>query len=346
MGIYALIKLKKKDLFSFCILYYLLTVSIVSNIVFPIGTNMSERFMYMPSVGFSLALAWGAYLLFSKKKPLSYKKVVPYLGGLAAIVLIFGSLTISRNRVWKDNFTLFTNDIQISYNSAKLRNAVAGELLTQSLKPQYANEKNGMVQEAIGHLKEALAIHPAYKNATLLMGNAYSYLGQHDNALQYYNMALGMDPLYRDAILNQSITYMNLKQPEKALENIQLLIDSYPDDPQYKEYLASAYRDMGRQYGEERGDLGNALVYLRKAEEINPQDYETLRLMGVAYGFQNQPAKALEYFKKAYNVKPGDADAMYNLGTAYYNNGDQAQGESFRQKAIALDPSVGQRMGN
>ena len=41
--------LKEKTISSFAIWFYLLTLSIVSNIVFPVGTNMSERFLFMPS---------------------------------------------------------------------------------------------------------------------------------------------------------------------------------------------------------------------------------------------------------------------------------------------------------
>jgi hypothetical protein len=50
LGIYALIGILKKDIVAFGIAFYMITLSIVSNIVFPVGTNMAERFMFMPSV--------------------------------------------------------------------------------------------------------------------------------------------------------------------------------------------------------------------------------------------------------------------------------------------------------
>ena len=56
MGVLGLIGLLKKRLWSYGILYYIITLSIVSNVVFPIGTNMSERFLFMPSVGFCLGV--------------------------------------------------------------------------------------------------------------------------------------------------------------------------------------------------------------------------------------------------------------------------------------------------
>ena len=54
---WSLYYIRKKRIIAFGILYYFITFSIVSNLFFPIGTNMAERFMFMPSLGFSLIVA-------------------------------------------------------------------------------------------------------------------------------------------------------------------------------------------------------------------------------------------------------------------------------------------------
>ena len=64
-----------------------------------------------------------------------------------------------------------------------------------------------MLNQAIQHLKEALRIHPAYKNAYLLLGNAYNYLQQYENAIEAYKNALALDPDYSEARRNLGITY-------------------------------------------------------------------------------------------------------------------------------------------
>ena len=343
--VYALFRLPGRDPISFCILFYLLTLSIVSNILFPIGTNMSERFLFMPSVAFCLAIPILLYRHFEGRSMKNFAGLTPYFGLIGLVFLLFSAKTVSRNFTWKDNFKLFTTDIQTSPRSAKLRNAVGGELLTQALKVEDDVQKQAMIAEAIGHLNEAIQIHPLYKNAYLLLGNAHSYLDRHQEAIQFYTQALNIDPDYRDAVLNQAITYMNMKEPEKSLENIERLTRSYPLDRQYQDYLAMAYRDLGRKYGEQQNDLQNALVYLNKAFEINPKDYETLRLLGVAMGMQGRTSEALSYFEQALEVAPSNADALYNLGTAHYNAGNQQKGDEFRQRALQLDPEVAKKMG-
>lgn len=176
MAAYALLNIKKRSIVTFCILYFFITISIVSNIVFPIGTNMSERFMFMPSFGFSLLIAYLLHRYLRKINP------TVMMGLFCLIIIGYSIKTFSRNQVWKNDFTLFTTDVKTSSNSAKVLNAAGGALLTECIKPENANRKKQMVNEAIPYLSKALQIHPNYKNAALLLGNAHYYNGNFESA--------------------------------------------------------------------------------------------------------------------------------------------------------------------
>lgn len=307
MAAFAIIRLRKKDILSFAILFYLATFSIVSNLFFPVGTNMSERFAYIPSIGFCMVVAVLLYRYLKKgEKVKAFHQLRTPLMVAAGITLLFSIKTLTRNPVWKDNFTLFSTDINTAPNSAKMRNAMGGELVTQSQKPENKLKQQEMLTEAVGHLREAVKIHPNYKNAYLLMGNANNYLKQYDAAITAYNQALAVDPAYAEAETNLAITYMQ----------------------------------AGRYYGQERNNLPKSIEFLEKSIELRPNEYETLRLLGVAYGISGRPSEAIEYFTRALNVRPNDPDAMYNLGNAYYNIGQNALGEEWHQKAFNIDPNL------
>ncbi len=302
LGIFALLRFSKKDPVSFGILFFLIALSIASNLLFPIGTNMSERFVYMPSIGFAIVVAVLFYRLTEGRvKP----KSAALLAGIAILVLL-SAKTFMRNFAWKDNFTLFTTDIQTVPNSAKLRNAVGGELIAQAIKPENAARKNEMLREATQHLSEAAKIHPGYKNAFLLLGNAYNYLQQYEASIQAFEQALRLDSGYSEANNNLGITY----------------------------------REAGKFYGEQKGDLDKALTYLSKAYEMRPDDYEVLRLLGVAYGVGGNSEKAVEFFTKALALQPDNADALFNLGVAWINAGQQEKGLEFIQKAKEIKPDI------
>jgi Tfp pilus assembly protein PilF len=302
--IFALIRLPQKDALSYGILFYLATLSIASNMVFPIGTNMSERFVYMPSIGFAIAVG---VLLYRVTGSWGRPNPAMVFAGVA-VLLALGIKTFTRNFAWKDNYKLFTTDVQTVPESAKLQNATGGELIAQSIKPENAARKDQMLNEAVLHLQEAIKIHPGYKNPFLLLGNAYNYLQQYEASIQAYQQALKLDPTYGEAKNNLGITY----------------------------------RDAGRFYGQQKGDLNTALSYLLKAYEMRPDDYEVLRLMGVVYGIGGQGEKAVEFFTKALALQPDDADALFNLGTAYLNAGPTDRAQEFIQKAKAINPNIEQ----
>jgi tetratricopeptide (TPR) repeat protein len=315
LGVYALVRLPKRDPMSFAILFYLVTLAIVSNLFFPVGTHLAERLLFMPSVGFCLAIALLAYRWGKRGAPKgkvpAFRRFKPAIGVLAVLAILFSVRTVARNPVWKDNYTLFLTDVEHTPNSAKLRNAAGGELVTQSTEEKNEAKRQLMLQQAVGHLKEAIRIHPQYKNAYLLLGNAHNYLKDFDQSIAYYQKALELDPNYEQARTNLGITY----------------------------------KDAGRYYGEEKQQVQKALQYLQKAYEILPQEYEVVRLMGVAYGISGNSAKAVEFFTKATEIDPDNATAWFDLGTAHLNAGNQALGTQYRNKAIQMDPSLQQRLG-
>jgi tetratricopeptide (TPR) repeat protein len=301
MGLFALLKFRRYRFIALGILIYLASLSIVSNVFFSVGTNMSERFLFMPSLGWAIAVT--ALLARGVRKfggALTY--VVPVL------VLVFSGLTIARNPVWKDNFTLFTTDVAKQPNSAKLLNAAGGTKVDryQKLSATQKPGQTSLLTEAAEHLSRAIEIHPTYKNAYLLRGNANLLLDRFKEAIADYDQALALDGGYQAAADN----------------------------------LVIALTAAGKDAGEVKGDLTGAFNYLRRAEQLAPNNYETLRLLGVASGVSGQTAQALSYFKRAAEVNPNDADARWNYAIALYNAGQTAAAEAEFVAAEQLKPGI------
>ncbi|MEL6926993.1 MAG: hypothetical protein AAFO94_23340, partial [Bacteroidota bacterium] len=143
-----------KELLAYGILFYLGTLFLVSNIVFPIGTNMAERFLFMPSVGFGLVLAVAIWELVSRLNMPPVWRNTLLLSGVFA--LLYAGKTISRNAVWTDNFTLFQTDIAVAPNSAKLRNSAGGSLVARYKDEPNEQLRQEKLNEAVGHLQEAV----------------------------------------------------------------------------------------------------------------------------------------------------------------------------------------------
>src|SRR5690606_1677835 len=114
---YAIKNITKKDITAYSILYYLITLSIVSNIVINLGTFMNDRFIFMASVGFCIVLV---YWLTQKieKLPVKFNKILGYaLLGMA--IVLFSVKTYSRIPDWENALTLNQSAIKVSKNSAR-----------------------------------------------------------------------------------------------------------------------------------------------------------------------------------------------------------------------------------
>lgn len=307
LAIYGLITyvairgLKTKSILGFAAAYYIITLSIVSNIVFPIGTNMSERFMFMPSLGFAMVL--GYYLINIVYDRLGKQALFVSLG---IILSLYALKTFTRNMVWESDFKLFTTDVKTSVNSAKVLNAAGGALTTEAFKEKDEIKKQKMLSEAIGYLNQAVIIHPNYKNAYLIAGNANYYLKDYEKAVVSYEKALALDDSFVDA----------------------------------KKNLAITLRDAGRQAGEVENNLTKAEALLTKSYNIFPDDTETLRLLGVANGIKGNHQGAINFFAKVVELDPKNAGGYLNLGNAYRNAGDIVNSEKYIQQAIAIDPEI------
>ncbi len=96
---------------SFTIAWIGITLVPFSNLI-PISNTIAERFMYLPSIGFCWLLS-GAIDCLKQKVWMK-----PILRGalLTAVTVLFcflSSKTISRNRVWHDNYALFTSALNL-----------------------------------------------------------------------------------------------------------------------------------------------------------------------------------------------------------------------------------------
>ena len=87
-------------LFSFGVVWLVITLSPVSNVLFLSGVLLAERTLYLPSVGFVALLAWIGAELYKERRRVAE-------GALILALMLMSLRTVTRNAVWRDNFTVF-----------------------------------------------------------------------------------------------------------------------------------------------------------------------------------------------------------------------------------------------
>ncbi|MCW5924192.1 MAG: glycosyltransferase family 39 protein [Saprospiraceae bacterium] len=304
LAIYALSGLRRRDPVRFGILFYLLTISIVSNIVFPVGTLMGDRFVFMPSVGFCIAVAALLIHYFGKNMQVA-------LGIFGILALLYAFKTVTRNPAWASNEKLFFTDVKVSLNSAKIHNACGGVLFDRASKEKNEVERSEICTQAMMYLNKAIQLYPNYKDAYMSRGGCNYYLKNYDAAVEDYRRAWQLAE----------------------------------GDLKIKKALALVLRDGGKYHGEQRGDLRQAMTYLSESWQLNTEDGETARLLGVANGVQGKGADAVMWFEKSVALEPDNATYWFDLHLAYRAVGNAAKGEEALRKALEINPKIVEERG-
>ena len=131
-----------------------------------VGANVfSERYLYIPSLGFCLLAAWIAE--YALRRLPSNVRLPAGLAALAIVSVFYFAQTFRRNVDWKDELALFTSAVAESPQSAQMRTSLAQSYL-----------QKGMTAEAERQYLEAIRVgwerSPAERDQ---IANAYGGLG-------------------------------------------------------------------------------------------------------------------------------------------------------------------------
>ncbi len=325
--LYAIKGLKTKNIISYCIWLYLIPLSIVSNLVFPVGTFMSERFLFFSSTGFCIL---AAYLLIEKfpamiKKP-EISHAFPYWI-LIPVLMLYSFKTIDRNRDWKDNFTLFTTDIKKSSNSAKGNTIVGETYYNKSKDTENEQVKNNYLNQALPYLQKALNIHPEYEGAWILLGDVYRDLGKYKKSETCFKQVISIKPLSYNG--NYKLGALYGKYMAAYKKSLKYLHKAYQLEPGNHEVVFA----LGTIYTYSRISIKKGIHFLEKATRQKPNKAENYKNLGGAYFYNKQYEEALDMFLKANRLKPNDYAILTNTGVTYSKLGNEQKAQTYLKKA-------------
>ncbi len=322
---------RKKAIVAYSLSWYLISLSIVSNFFFQIGVFMSERFLYTPSLGFALLVVFIVFekipAYWAKSNRISISTIKKYcILFLLLLLSAYAIRVITRNKVWQNNYTLFTHDVAISSNSARSLCTAGEQYLLRAIAEKDSTKQKAWYRLAKPLLLKAVTIHPRYTFALNDLGIVYmQYDKKPDSALHCFMQNARREP-----------------GDPSAFKNMAILFDHFPDpDLKFKTYLDlysltpnryDIHSELGVMYLNVQLDIDKAEFHLKKALAIKPGQFSELVNLGVLYDRKNDLTQALKYFKEAEKIKPNDRDNLHNLAVIYYKMGDKITSAVYFQK--------------
>ena len=158
-----------KEIF-FGIWWFLITLFPVYNII-EIFNPFAERYPYIPVIGFCLVIPIILSSTFSRA--LNNKKAVNTATLLVVILILSGymTITIARNRDWRDGLTLWSKTVMQSPDSGVAKGSLGR-----------AYQDQGLIDKAIAEYETAVKIMPNHFRAYYNLGVVYDQQGGFDQA--------------------------------------------------------------------------------------------------------------------------------------------------------------------
>jgi len=315
---FAIYSAKKNPLFSFCILFFFLNHAIESTIL-PLELIFEHR-NYIPSMFFFLPIAIG----FSNLLELyAQKKAMKHIISAFIILLLIGvgHATFMRNFDWKTEETLWSDTAvkapdhqrphhnlgKYYHDHGQTQNAIleyekalASPVLHRkneifltyyNLAQIYADSEN--YKKALYLYRRALFLNPHFPPLYNNIGRIIDRQGKYELGYRYLVEAFRLQPNNGVTNLNLGLYYLRKKQPEKAIYHLQRSADEKKFGDKVLIYLGIAFK--------QKGQLGRAVTYFKKALEKNPRNIKTqLHLAEISYRVGNfkqarkETARAIE----------------------------------------------------
>jgi protein O-mannosyl-transferase len=310
---------EKAPLLAFGVAWFLLTIAPALDIN-AVGENyFTERYLYIPSLGFAICAAW--IWLWVIRKVRSRPALAAAWSALA-VALIFCVVQIERRiPVFRDDLRLYQATVLVSPNSARLQAGLA-----------LAYQQAGNLTESIEHDSLAVSIDPNYEAAQANLGNALIESNRSAEAIEHLKIALALQP--DDVVILRSLAKAYVAQWQWA-DAERCYRSAEQMDPAHASYYQHFVDNLER-----AEQIEGEIPSLRAQADRDQNSVAEWDQLGRAYATVLDWDKALDCFRHVLKLEPapGDPAVLAEVGIAAAQKGDFDQAISADQEVLVARP--------
>jgi tetratricopeptide (TPR) repeat protein len=157
--------------------------------------------------------------------------------------------------------------------------------------------------EALVYGRRAAEIDPDISELHQLLGNIYDSQKDYEQAIRSYKRVLEIDSNNPGVMMSLAVAYLRTSRNEPAKELLMAVTRLQPTNSSARQYLGYCFLRLD--------DVNQAIENYRKAVDINSQDWEAYRGLGVAYMMKAiksedaaLKAQAVELWRQSLSIKP------------------------------------------
>jgi tetratricopeptide (TPR) repeat protein len=339
-------------------LWYLITLVPVIGLIQAGLQSRADRFTYIPMIGISIALAWGANELFERMRWNESALAIPAIAVCAA----WSAVTWVNLGYWRNSITLFQHAIEvtdgnyIAYNNlgsalredGRVAEALADFEIAEALQPQAPDiQENlgeafiaaGRAEEAQPHLEQALRLRPDFAKAHVDLASALIRRGRIDDAESQYRMALQLQPDNAEAQYGLGGVFAMRGRTREAMAHFQEGLPYLLEEVKRKPDSVDGHYNLGTVYAM-MGRVDDAIVQFKEAVRLRPEDAEARVNLGTALAARERTSEAADQFAVAVQLKPEYAKAHLGYARALASAGQRDQAIREFSEALRLNPNL------
>jgi Tfp pilus assembly protein PilF len=330
-------------------LWFLITLLPVIGLV-QVGIQaMADRYMYLPSIGLFVIVAWAGQLL-----AVRWLVSTPVIAVCASLILLaFAFRTRDQLHYWRNSEVLFTHTLAVTRNNYAALINHAGAL-----------EEQGRLEEALQDYQEASRIYPEEPSVPYKMGTVFLRKNDDAIAIHYFEQALRANPTFSDAHNSLGVIFKKQGNLDRAMAEYREALRLEPGNAEAQNNLANLLVGQGqideavRHYRlavknaprytlaldnlgwalAQQGHHAEAVAYCERALKIKPDDAELRESFGDLLLRLGRNQEAMEQYSKAVELAPGSAEAHLGLGRALARLGQRDLARTHLQEALRLQP--------
>ena len=268
--------------------WYLGTLAPVIGLIQVGGQSSADRYMYLPMIGLTIMLAWGATEL-GKWPPRTVAAAA--VAACAACVV----LTCYQVSYWANSGTLFRHAVEVTSGNYIAHNNLADYYLI--------HRRN---EEARVEVNEALRLRPGYPEARVNLATVLTRMGKLSDAEREYHVALAFQPANVEAHAGLGVALATQGRIAEALREFQEVARLSPGYAEGHYSLGRVLASMGR--------TDEAMAEFREALRLRPDHAEAHHSLGIALAGRGRLTEAIAEFTAEARLKPNDANVHNSLG--------------------------------
>ena len=285
----------------FGVLWFFIHLLPVLNLsAFAIEFMVQERYVYIPSVGFSLLIAMGlAKIPVEQWLPFRSRRA-GQVATVAAICLLLMGKTVFQNRVWADDMTLWNYGVEAAPEQTMPHFILAHKYINQNRQ-----------EKVVESLEEYMKLDQ--KNIIVISNLATSHLLMYDQTKDRYHVDRAIALCEKGIALNDQLAPLwdtfgraylldtNLRSYERAHAYFDRGLRIQPENAMLNFHKGAAYAVEQK--------VEAALPYLERSRELEPGLPDTYKVLAYVYRSLRRPQEARENFNQYLQLQPNASDA-------------------------------------